>query len=174
MVSCHFTDISFLVTIISVSNMRKYIPWILFFTPKILGFFGIITLKLLPPISTFSPLPHPSICFSISLPFSTLFFTAYVMCFLQWGRLISIYLFQEHCWIMGERQGGGDTIHESSPEVQKAESPHFHHYWHFGPEISRLWGLSYALSVVYQHFHENSSAAVCPCPRCVHQKCLQT
>ena len=80
MVSGHSTDISFLVTIISVSNMRKYIPWILFFTPKILAFFGIITLKLLPPISTFSPLPLSlSICFSISLPLSTLFFIAYIM-----------------------------------------------------------------------------------------------
>ena len=44
--------------------MRKYIPWILFFTPKTLGFFGIITLKLLPPVYTFAPLLLSlSICF---------------------------------------------------------------------------------------------------------------
>ena len=73
MVSCHSTDISFLVTIISVSNMRKYIPWILFFTPKILGFFGLITLKLLPPIFTFSLSPTPPFAFQflfLSLHFS--------------------------------------------------------------------------------------------------------
>ena len=154
MVSRHSTDISFLVTIISVSNMRKYIPWILFFTPKILGFFGIIKLKLLPSISTFSPLPTLSL-FAFQFPFLSLYFSLqHILCVsFNEEDLFPFIYFKSIAGLWGRDREVVMSFMRAHQRYRRQNSPYFHHYWHFGPEISWLWGLSSALSIVYQHFH---------------------
>ena len=76
---------------------------------------------------------------------------------------------------MGERQGGCDVIHESSPEVQKAEFPLL-------PSLLTFWTRDFlvvgvVICIVYclsAFSLEQQCCSLTPPPRCVYQKCLQT